>query len=43
MSEKSFVGTEIRKVTLLSQIEGNELFCTISLDNMEEKKQVVKK
>jgi len=38
MSEKSCVSTEIGKVTLLSELEGNEIFCTVSLDNMDEKK-----
>ena len=38
MSEKSCVSTEIGKITLLSQIEGNEIFCTVSLDNIDEKK-----
>ena len=42
MSDKSCVSTEIGKVTLLSQIEGDELFCTVSLDNEEEKKTVNK-
>jgi hypothetical protein len=42
MSEKSCVSTEIGKVTLLSQIEGDEIFCTVSLDNEEEKKTVNK-
>ena len=35
MSEKSCVSTEIGKVTLLSELEGNEIFCTLSLDNMD--------
>lgn len=43
MSEKSCVSTEIGIITLLSQIEGNELFCTVSLDNMDEKKTSNKK
>ena len=38
MSPNSCVSTEIGKVTLLSTIEGNELFCTVTLDNEEEKK-----
>ena len=38
MSEKSCVSTEIGKVTLLSELEENEIFCTVSLDNMDEKK-----
>ena len=43
MSEKSCVSTEIGKVTLLSQIEGDEVFCTVSLDNLDEKKTANKK
>ena len=43
MSEKSCVSTEIGKVTLLSEIEGDEIFCTVSLDNGDEKKTVYKK
>ena len=42
MSEKSCVSTEIGKVTLLSQIEGDEIFCTVALDNEEDKKTVNK-
>ena len=42
MSDKSCVSTEIGKVTLLSQIEGDDLFCTVSLDNEEEEKTVNK-
>ena len=38
MSPNSCVSTEIGKVTFLSTIEGNELFCTVTLDNEEEKK-----
>ena len=43
MSEKSCVSTEIGKVTILSQIDGDEVFCTVSLDNLDEKKTVNKK
>ena len=42
MSEKSCVSTEIGKVTLLSQIEGDEIFCTVALDNEEDKKTINK-
>ena len=38
MSEKSCVSTEIGKISLLSEIEGDEIFCTVSLDNADEKK-----
>ncbi len=38
MSENSCVSTEIGKITLLQQIDGNEVFCTVSLDNSDEKK-----
>ena len=43
MSEKSCVSTEIGKVTILSQIDGDEVFCTVSLDNLDEKKTANKK
>ena len=43
MSEKSCVSTEIGKISLLSEIEGDEIFCTVSLDNADEKKTVNKK
>jgi len=43
MSEKSCVSTEIGKVTILPQIDGDEVFCTVSLDNLDEKKTVNKK
>ena len=43
MSEKSCVSTEIGKVTILSQIDGDEVFCTVTLDNLDEKKTVNKK
>ena len=38
MSENSCVSTEIGKVTLLQQIDGAEIFCSVSLDNGDEKK-----
>ena len=38
MSENSCVSTEIGKITLLQQIDYNEIFCTVSLDNSDEKK-----
>ena len=38
MSENSCVSTEIGKITLLQQIDCNEIFCTVSLDNVDEKK-----
>ena len=38
MSENSCVSTEIGKITLLQQIDGNEIFCTVCLDNADEKK-----
>ena len=42
MSPNSCVSTEIGKLSLLSQIDANELFFTISLDGKEEKKTVIK-
>jgi hypothetical protein len=36
--DKSFVSTKIGKVTLFAQFEGEEIFCTVSLDDSEEKK-----
>ena len=38
MSPNSCVSTEIGKVTLLSNIDGDEIFCTVTLDNEDEKK-----
>jgi hypothetical protein len=42
MSENSCVSTEIGKVSVLSQIDGEEVFCTVSLDNLNEKKTASK-
>ena len=38
MSPNSCVSTEIGKVTLLSNIDGDEIFCAVTLDNENEKK-----
>ena len=43
MSEKSCVSTEIGKVTLLSEIGGDEIFCTVSLDEEDEKQTIKNK
>jgi hypothetical protein len=38
MSENSCVSTEIGIVSLLTEIDGDEIFCKVSLDNSDEKK-----
>jgi hypothetical protein len=38
MCDNSCVSTEIGKVSVLSQVDGEDAFCTVSLDNMNEKK-----
>ena len=38
MSENSCVSTEIGIISLLTEIDGDEIFCKVSLDNSDEKK-----